>query len=60
MSDMSTVKKVRDSLSEMTTAAAKAHEEKLARHREHLAKLKREREQREAEMVAQQIEGENA
>lgn len=57
---MSTVKKAQDALFASTSAAARAHEAKLARHREHLAKLRKERAEREAAQVAAQIEAEGA
>lgn len=59
MSNMSTVRKATDALNASTDAYTKAHEAKLARHRAHLAQLKREREMREAEMVAQIVEGQS-
>lgn len=52
---MSTVHRARQHLQEATGAAAVAHEEKLRKRREHSAKLKVEREAREAQMVADTV-----
>jgi hypothetical protein len=57
---VSTVHRARQHLKEATGAAAVAHEEKLRRRREHSAKLKAEREAREAQMVADAVHANEA
>lgn len=57
---MSTVPKAKAHLFASTAAAATAHQQALARHREHLKKLKQERELREAEATAAIIHDDNA
>jgi hypothetical protein len=56
---VSTVPKAKQHLFAATGAAMTAHQAKLARHRAHLAQLKKERELREAEATAAIIEGTN-
>jgi hypothetical protein len=56
---VSTVHQAKQHLFAATGAAMTAHQAKLARHRAHLAQLKKERELREAEATAAIIEGGN-
>jgi hypothetical protein len=56
---VSTVHKAKEHLFAATGAAAVAHQAAVTRHKAHLAKLKKERELREAEATAAIVEGSN-